>query len=564
VTFAWDANGNQVSRTVGGVTTLYRFDVRDRMVETLQGGSILGRFQYDFEGRRSKKIGEEGVRQYVYDQTSSFLEYDDAGAQVAKYDYGSDRPISLLRRDEPRRFFGLDGLRSVTNLTDAAGAVAARYHLDAWGNFRFPAELSVSKNRFAFTGYEWDPEIGLFNAKARYFDPQLGRFLTQDSFLGQIDEPPSLHRYVYGYANPLRYVDPTGHAAGDLWDPRSYDWRVFGQEFGTRLGETGANIATLGGYGGIKRGFEEGSITGTDFGSAGRAYAEGVFNTITLGGGERAIGAYAEGKGAGGVAVEGLKSAGETALPINEFKALADPTKSGWEKAEAIATASTKVASLAAGGLAARNALAQRATTHAAVATESAAGADAALAPAEGSLPPLRPLPRVAGGLQAATESPVTTGPRGIAHPGRLAAESSEITQESVVRALRQSDTVEGAATAKLIKRGRVNLDLVDDLGEGVGGEAPYGSSEIRISRSASPTPQKAAGYAAHETRHVLQRLTPNAYGQLHEFDPYRWQRRVDPSFFLQSDAEVMEALRAHPAYRGVPWRGEDIWWPNR
>jgi RHS repeat-associated protein len=87
----------------------------------------------------------------------------------------------------------------------------ASYHLDPWGNFRFPTELTSSKNRFAFTGHIFDEETGLYNAKARYFDPKLGRFLTQDSFLGQIDNPPSLHRYFYANANPLRYVDPTGH-----------------------------------------------------------------------------------------------------------------------------------------------------------------------------------------------------------------------------------------------------------------------------------------------------------------------------------------------------------------
>jgi RHS repeat-associated protein len=87
----------------------------------------------------------------------------------------------------------------------------AAYHLDAWGNFRFPTELEASRNRFAFTGHIYDSETGLYNAKARYFDPKLGRFLTQDSFLGNHDNPPSLHRYLYGYANPLRYVDPTGH-----------------------------------------------------------------------------------------------------------------------------------------------------------------------------------------------------------------------------------------------------------------------------------------------------------------------------------------------------------------
>ncbi|MGE0454270.1 MAG: RHS repeat-associated core domain-containing protein [Vicinamibacteria bacterium] len=199
----------------GATTTSYVYDVRDRLVEVQQSSSILSRFAYDFEGRRSRKIGSEGVRQYVYDDTSLYLEYDDASASVAKYDYGSDRLISLSRRDEPRRYFHLDGLRSVTSLTSDDGSTAASYHLDAWGNYRFPTELTASRNRFGFTGHLFDKETGLYNAKARYFDPQLGRFLTQDSYLGEIDNPPSLHRYFYVNANPTRFVDPTGHAGSD-------------------------------------------------------------------------------------------------------------------------------------------------------------------------------------------------------------------------------------------------------------------------------------------------------------------------------------------------------------
>ena len=62
-----------------------------------------------------------------------------------------------------------------------------------------------------FTGHVFDTETGLYNAKARYFDPKLGRFLTQDSFLGTPDNPPSLHRYFYAAQNPTKYIDPTGH-----------------------------------------------------------------------------------------------------------------------------------------------------------------------------------------------------------------------------------------------------------------------------------------------------------------------------------------------------------------
>ena len=211
--FAWDRNGNQLTKTTAGVTTENRYDLRDKLVEVVQGASTLGRFQYDAQGRRNLKIGEEGLRQYAYDQTSLFAEYDAAGLQKAKYDYGSDRLVSLIRTDEGRRYFSLDGLRSVVNLTDDSGSAVASYHLDTWGNFRFPEELTHSANRFAFTGHIFDTETGLYNAKARYFDPKLGRFLTQDSFLGQIDEPPSLHRYLYAADRPTFFVDPTGHAS---------------------------------------------------------------------------------------------------------------------------------------------------------------------------------------------------------------------------------------------------------------------------------------------------------------------------------------------------------------
>jgi RHS repeat-associated protein len=219
VVFGYDRNGNQTRKQKGSAEpTLFTYDVRDKLVEVGQGTSILGRFQYDCDGRRTKKIGEEGIRQYVYDQTSLLAEYDEDGVQKAKYDYGSDRLISLTRPDEGRRFFSFDGLRSVTNLTDDTGSAVASYHLDAWGNFRFPSQLLASRNRFSFTGYLWDQETSLFFAKARFYDPEVGRFTSQDSYLGQTDDPPSLHRYFYANANPVRYVDPTGHATkAEVW-----------------------------------------------------------------------------------------------------------------------------------------------------------------------------------------------------------------------------------------------------------------------------------------------------------------------------------------------------------
>ncbi|MBX7184943.1 MAG: DUF2380 domain-containing protein, partial [Vicinamibacteria bacterium] len=69
----------------------------------------------------------------------------------------------------------------------------------------------TSHNRFGFTGHYWDKEASLYYAKARYYDPFTARFTQADSFLGNIDDPPSLHRYLYGAANPTMYWDPTGY-----------------------------------------------------------------------------------------------------------------------------------------------------------------------------------------------------------------------------------------------------------------------------------------------------------------------------------------------------------------
>jgi RHS repeat-associated protein len=265
--FTWDANGNQLTKATAGVTTENRYDLRDKLVEVVQGASTLSRFQYDAQGRRNLKIGEEGLRQYVYDQTSLLTEYDAAGLQKAKYTYGSDRLISLTRTDEPRRYFSLDGLRSVVNLTDDSGDVAASYHLSAWGEYRFPAELDASRNRFGFTGHLFDTETQLYAAKARYFDPKLGRFLTQDSFLGQIDEPPSLHRYLYAANNPLVFVDPDGNEsvrqAWGLEEPQGF-WGALGKNLAYNTWNA-ISFGTLGRQDKLVEQYEAGRITDTQY-----------------------------------------------------------------------------------------------------------------------------------------------------------------------------------------------------------------------------------------------------------------------------------------------------------
>ena len=117
-----------------------------------------------------------------------------------------DQLVSLNNRTEGRSFFHLDALRSTVNLTDGGGSARQSILYDAWGNER--ERMGASANKFTFTGHEKDEETGLVYAKARFYDPDIGRFLIKIRFLGDAGAPPSLHRYAYAHSNPLRFIDP--------------------------------------------------------------------------------------------------------------------------------------------------------------------------------------------------------------------------------------------------------------------------------------------------------------------------------------------------------------------
>lgn len=98
---------------------------------------------------------------------------------------------------------------STVSLTEGLGSARQSIFYDAWGNER--DRIGTSANKFTFTGHEKDKETGLIYAKARFYDADIGRFLNQDELLGDVNNPPSLHRYFYVMQNPLRFGDPTGN-----------------------------------------------------------------------------------------------------------------------------------------------------------------------------------------------------------------------------------------------------------------------------------------------------------------------------------------------------------------
>ena len=63
----------------------------------------------------------------------------------------------------------------------------------------------------ADVSYRYDETTGLYYLNARYYNPEDGRFLSEDTYRGETNEPDTQHLYAYCADNPVNYVDPSGH-----------------------------------------------------------------------------------------------------------------------------------------------------------------------------------------------------------------------------------------------------------------------------------------------------------------------------------------------------------------
>ena len=79
-------------------------------------------------------------------------------------------------------------------------------------SFRIMEDKMCIRDR-CYTGGIYDQSTGLYYLNARYYNPEDGRFMTEDSYRGEIMKPEIGHLYVYCANNPVNYVDPSGHFA---------------------------------------------------------------------------------------------------------------------------------------------------------------------------------------------------------------------------------------------------------------------------------------------------------------------------------------------------------------
>jgi RHS repeat-associated protein len=195
---------NQDGNLTGDGLNNYTWNERNQLatVKDANTGATLASFVYDPFGRRIQNSAGDGV---LYDGQDAVQELSGSTPVVNRPTGGVDEFFG--RTDSAGTTFPLtDALGSTIALTDSSGTVQTQYTYDPYGGTT--AMGAMSTNTYQFSGRVNDG-TGLYYYRARYYDPVIMRFISQDP-LGLAG---GANPYVYADDSPTDMVDPMGLAA---------------------------------------------------------------------------------------------------------------------------------------------------------------------------------------------------------------------------------------------------------------------------------------------------------------------------------------------------------------
>jgi RHS repeat-associated protein len=212
-TFSYDGRGNLVQIQNGSSVT-YTYNAANELTSATEPGGASVSYAYDAAGRRVQQTVGSSITNYLWDEASTngdvVLETDGSGATQASYVLGNDQVLAETRSGATSYYLD-DGQGSVRNLTDSSGAVTDSYTYDAFGNAQSSTGSTI--NPYRYTGQQFDSLTGLYDLRARYYDPSTGSFTSRDTVQMGVNDPRALNPYAYASADPVNYSDPSGHNA---------------------------------------------------------------------------------------------------------------------------------------------------------------------------------------------------------------------------------------------------------------------------------------------------------------------------------------------------------------
>ena len=256
ITYGYDAVGNRTSMTDSTGTTTYTYDVADQLqtaigpngttnygfdqngnetsagpwnytvnlagqLTTANDGTTTVDYSYDGNSNRRSSTTDGTTTNQLWD-TNNLLpelaqETDSSGGLIRGYTYGSS--VISMTTPSATAYYSSDATGSITEMSSASGASLGQYDRNPFGDGATSAgvDASVAGNRIGLGGEYQDPTTGLYDLRARQYDPATSRFTTRDPLGPQ----NAASAYTYVADNPLTYTDPSGekrtNTCSGLW-----------------------------------------------------------------------------------------------------------------------------------------------------------------------------------------------------------------------------------------------------------------------------------------------------------------------------------------------------------
>ena len=221
--YKYDAWGNLIEKVVGIVRwQTFTYDCENRLVktETMADTQVesTSSYQYDSLGRRVAKQseikGQTDHKRFLWQGLLMLREESPGQSSLYLYEPGSYAPLARVDEKEGEvenkvYYFHTDQIGTPLEMTDAEGQIVWQAKYRAWGAVEKLVVNEVEQN-LRFQGQYFDVETGLHYNTFRYYDPEIGRFTTQEpiGLLGGFN----LYRYS---PNPIRWIDPLGWYNGE-------------------------------------------------------------------------------------------------------------------------------------------------------------------------------------------------------------------------------------------------------------------------------------------------------------------------------------------------------------
>ena len=255
----YDERGNMLHGPLNGEMGDYTYDCRNRLIETKAADGTVTAYTYDAENTRLTEETENTRHTFVTDKETTYsqlltetisekhlLTYKETATITYTYGNGliSDSRKEAKDSDTEKRYYHYNHIGSTTAITDADGDLVYRIAYGTYGELTGiydtdgdPVEDKTavirSENlRFLYNG-RYGVETGangLYYMRARYYNPQIKRFINRDIIDGSITDSQSLNKYSYVQGNPVNLIDPFGLCAQDYFSRAGHellDWLGF-------------------------------------------------------------------------------------------------------------------------------------------------------------------------------------------------------------------------------------------------------------------------------------------------------------------------------------------------